>query len=382
MTTSILYPTCGLALFLAISIAPCVMLPRAAGEEIPPAASDSSARFSGQVIGPNGKPFVRENLRRFAERPAIKLQLWRQVWRRVAETDSVGRFAFEAPDMTYTELDGLPARSPGHLIAVADGLGFAWSHLRGHRSSHRGAASGIDVTLQLPAGDTPIRGRFLDGEGRPLAGARVRLTRVMIPMGRDLDEHLAREIGASFTSSLGYDSQWNDPDLVPGLVTETHTDADGRFVLSGIGRERLASLSVSAPTVEDTDVIVMTRETPDVRTRLGDTLTPPEAPRPVIHGAGFTLQLKPGSTIRGVVSDRNTGEPIEGMWVGIGGEPTSGLATGDYPLATDCARPFHDHRPAGKAFRLQGRVSAGCRRFVSGASLSNGRGSGDRDGAA
>ena len=43
-----------------------------------------------------------------------------------ASSDADGRFDFDAPDMTYTEIDGLPARRQGMLIATADGYMPDW----------------------------------------------------------------------------------------------------------------------------------------------------------------------------------------------------------------------------------------------------------------
>ena len=129
--------------------------------------------------------------------------------------------------------------------------------------------------------------------------------------------------------------------LVPGLTTETRTDADGRFNLSGIGRDRIVRLTVSAPSVVDTSLFVMTRDAPNVRTRLGgnNDVSPDDLWR-VIHGAGFTRQLRRGLTVTGLVRDRDTRQPIPGMWVGWRGNAVSGLRTGEYSRMTDANGRF------------------------------------------
>ena len=98
--------------------------------------------------------------------------------------------------------------------------------------------------LQLAKDDVTIRGRFLDPDGRPLAGARVSLSDLKIPQRRDLDAHLDREKkgspygnGPEYQRTLGH-----RPHALPEVITETRTDADGRFTLSGFGRDRLAEL--------------------------------------------------------------------------------------------------------------------------------------------
>src|SRR5262249_11291252 len=98
-----------------------------------------------------------------------------------------------------------------------------------------------------------------------------------------------------------------NPQLL-GLATETRTDADGRFTLSGLGRDRLAVLGVKAPAFVDDALTVMTRDAPDAA------LPEHKTPR-VIYGAAFTHQLKRGLTVQGRVRDRDTQAPIAGMWV-------------------------------------------------------------------
>ena len=63
-------------------------------------------------------------------------------------------------------------------------------------------------------------------------------------------------------------------------------------------------------------------------------------PGRVIHGAGFTLQLKRGLTVTGLVRDRDTHQPIPGMWVGRRGDPLNGLRSGEYSRVTDANGRF------------------------------------------
>jgi hypothetical protein len=301
----------------------------------PPEPDDPklAGHFSGQVTGPDGKPLSRARVfivptnGAIAEAEPVR-----------AETGTDGRFEFDAPDMTLTDLDGLPTRRPCLLIATADGYGPDWVGIRGRiRSGNtREAASGTDLALQLAADDVPIHGRFIDPDGRPLAGARVRITAFMIPQGRDLDAHLEREKASSGFYCGPYARELYRPDLLPGLATETRTDADGRFTLTGLGRERRATLTVSAPSVVDTSLTVITRDAPDVRVGLGDELQlAPELPPAMIYGAGLTLKLEKGRTISGVVRDRDTREPIAGMWVGPLHHPLGGVSSSLYPRVTD-----------------------------------------------
>ena len=81
---------------------------------------------------------------------------------------------------------------------------------------------------------------------------------------------------------------------------------------------------------------VMTRDAPDVVIDRDSDGYPSRA----TLGAGFTLRLKPGRTISGVVRDRDTRQPIPGIWVGPRGDAFNGLRTGTYPTVTDAEGRF------------------------------------------
>lgn len=291
-----------------------------------------AGRFSGRVTGPDGQPLAGAQI--FVVpfdgsdgKPSVR-----------AQTGADGRFEFDAPDMTETDLDGLPAPRHSIVIATADGYGPDWTQRWGRNRSTRRPVKGIDLEFQLVADDVPIHGRFVDPDGRPLAEAHVRLTGLMIPRDGDLDAHLEREVKRSALGcSTGYQRSLWQVATVPGLATETRTDADGRFTLHGLGRDRIAQLTVAAPSVVDTDLTVMTRDVPDVRIRLGDngSAFAAELPEQMIRGAGFTLQLEPGRSIKGRVIDRDTREPIPGMWVGPTLHPAAGVSASKYPWVTD-----------------------------------------------
>ncbi|MDR3620991.1 MAG: sigma-70 family RNA polymerase sigma factor [Paludisphaera borealis] len=234
------------------------------------------------------------------------------------QTDAEGRFEFDAPDMRFIAYDGLPFRRQGLLVATADGYApdwvVTWGRKRSTFRTHWDPIMGADLKLKLTRGDVPIHGTILDHEGRPVAGARVRASLLSIPGDHDLDKHLKE-----FTESMGLAGACHvhslyRPGLLPGVRAEAATDADGRFQISGLGRDRLADLTLTPPGAADVHLRVMTREAPDVfvgRDLKGN-------PIQSILGAGFTHRLAPDDriTITGVVRDRDTHEPIPGVWVG------------------------------------------------------------------
>jgi hypothetical protein len=105
-------------------------------------------------------------------------------------------------------------------------------------------------------------------DGRPIAGARVRLASLKIPKQRDLDAYIeyvtsednGRDSGPEFKRFLKL------PIPLAGFTQEMRTDADGRFRLSGLGRDRLVELEVSAPSVSDATIAVMTRKMREIGT--------------------------------------------------------------------------------------------------------------------
>jgi hypothetical protein len=232
--------------------------------------------------------------------------------------------------MTTPALDGLSARRSGLLIAAAEGYAPAWEWTR-----NRGPEPVAERTLTLPRDDVPIRGQLLGPEGRPLAGATVRLDRLFTPRIKNLDDELAkpadpRRLFETDQSSLPS----GDPASLPGLTGEAITDADGRFRLSGLGRDRLAWLSVFGPGVSDTRVQVITREIPDIHA-IDDSKV-----ESVTHGARFTLALQPGRTVSGVVRDQATGRPLPDVRVGLDDPETLRSVLGRPPIRTDAQGRF------------------------------------------
>jgi hypothetical protein len=277
-----------------------------------------AGHFSGRVTGPNGQPLGGARVYITPIKSCIS-----PVDPVRAETSADGRFDFDAPDMTFIDLDGLPARRDGLIVATADGCAPDWLHIWGRArsgfQSHSDPAKDAELNLRLAADDVPIRGRLLDDDAEPLAGARVRLVGLMVPLLRDLDAHLQREMRRNLAMCMpDYERSLYRPELAPGLTLETQTDADGQFTLSGLGRDRILQLTVSAPSVVDTPLTVMTRDAPGVGTGLTPGLTLPAIPTQIIHGAVFTLQFARGRTVSGLVRDRESRMPLAGMLVGIG----------------------------------------------------------------
>ncbi len=315
--------------------APTPKVPAEAQGPIDPDDPATADLFAGRVVDIEGKPLAGVKIYLVPQSASSK-----DPGEVRAVTADDGRYRFSAKDMTFNALDGLPACRPGLLIADAEGYGPDWVRTWGQTGSsfrsHTDPVKGADLTLTLPRDDVPIRGRLLDPEGRPLTGATVTLAGLFVPWKKDLDAHLekAKSPQALFAMT-DYDRSLSTPEVLPGVTTEVVTDADGRFRLDGLGRERLVRLSVRGSGVVETSIEVMTRDAPDIHAR---PLGASEAL--VTYGATFTLTLKPGRTVTGMVRDKAMGTPLADVWVGPGLEAIAALKTGRYPHDTDARGRF------------------------------------------
>jgi RNA polymerase sigma factor (sigma-70 family) len=244
-----------------------------------PAATKAAAKtedgdvvVSGCVLGPDDKPFAGARL--FVMRNRARTAL--------ATTGDDGRFR-----VSVTAADvGRGAK----LVAAAPDHGPGWFWLGGHKGAD-------EVTMRLVKDDVPITGRVLDLEGRPIVGASVGIAWVDEV---NLKPWLAdpKTGQAVATNNLG-------PAALDGPIS-TKTDKDGRFRLTGIGRDRVAHLQIRGAGIEDNDVEVITRPGPVEGLRLGH--------RPV-YAPGADFVIRPSKPIVGTVRDKKTGQPIGGIKV-------------------------------------------------------------------
>jgi RNA polymerase sigma factor (sigma-70 family) len=272
-----------------------------------PATGEAPERLtlSGRVLDPDGKP-------------AAGAKVWLLVQfgisprngvgpKVVGTTDAEGRFAVDDDGRGRSRNWTGSAR----LVATADGFGLAWAD----------AAKAADKPVELRlVKDEPIRGRILTLEGKPVAGARVRVQEVSAPAGPDLTKFVAdlgarnREWHSVYGEHFHYEHRlFQSGYPVPGQPEAVETDADGRFRITGLGGERLAQLRVEGPTVTTAELSVLTRPI--------DILTVPEHPGDsrygtyTYRGSAFDYAAEPTQPFEGVVTDRQTGQPVAGARV-------------------------------------------------------------------
>ena len=212
-------------------------------------------KFAGRVVDPDGKPVKgakvsQVNASQYLDDPPTLQPS------AIAGPD--GRFDFTLPN------------PDGHLfkfywptlMAWTDGFGVGLLPVK-----PEGAA---DAEIRLFP-DLPVRGRILNPKGKPLVGATVRVVELGSQEAPDLAAWMKQAEGPGL--KVLYPGLFDNlPHRValrnlPGLPP-ARTDRDGRFTLSGIGRERVAALSVSGPGVARSEVVVVTQTGPDGQLKL------------------------------------------------------------------------------------------------------------------
>ncbi len=162
--------------------------------------------------------------------------------------------------------------------------------------------------------DVPIRGRVLDSQGRPAAGVTVRVEKIGAARdGADLDKMLAS--GEVDNDVVG--SRWFFNPTWLGRQGTWTTDADGRFEIVGIGRDRIAGLEFGSPTLEHATLCAMGRPAqapikPRPRPSRGSQAIL-RFPAPRLVAATFEHILGPCKPIAGVVRLKGTGKPLAGV---------------------------------------------------------------------
>ncbi|HEV3021332.1 MAG TPA: sigma factor-like helix-turn-helix DNA-binding protein, partial [Pirellulales bacterium] len=290
--------------------------------------------LKGRVLGPDGQPVASARVRLLDAE---------------AQCDDEGKYCVSLPRPAgergpYTRA----SRSWWMIAATAEGYGADFRAI--------GTASGDgNLDLHLVKDDVPIEGRILDLDGRPVAGAVVRVARLSASEDESLDTFLKawksapleatgavvqpvpRQTPAGYGLAVGAAEYRLALASVPQwrtwwgywrwiLVRPVTTDQDGKFRLRGVGRERFVEIAISAPTLQFAQLRVVTRTGIDL-TDLnppdmpyvkrdgpsgGPVMRPVAVPLPTIHGSTFEQKIGPTKPVTGVVRDKETGKAVAG----------------------------------------------------------------------
>src|SRR5262249_49773770 len=198
--------------------------PRADGRPAAPA----KITVRGRLLDADGKPIPDAPVRLWSFRTGDKVP------EPIAKTAADGKFSFEA--------DPKDAVDDARVILTPTNRPAHWAPLSRFAS---------EQTLRLPDDDIPFTGRVASLENQPLKGVSVEVVRVANLADGNLKEWLDKNV------SMRKENYWtNEGGLVTlpgGLVVATPkatTDADGKFKLTGFGRDRVLTVRVYGANLE------------------------------------------------------------------------------------------------------------------------------------
>ena len=199
------------------------------------------------MLGPDGRPVAGAKLYRT---PATGNLGRPYLANEYATTGPDGRFQFFADKQAVlTHRDEKYHFEKAVVAAAAPNYGVAWTEVPADGPSD-------DLTLQLVEDET-ITGQIVDLEGRPVPGATLQVLEVRGAVGEDLGPWLE---AAKAKEGLGktVDGQ-HLARVTIALAPMVTTDAQGRFRLTGIGRNRLVMVQLDGPTIASEYLNILTR---------------------------------------------------------------------------------------------------------------------------
>ena len=251
--------------------------------------------YAGRVLGPDGKPLSGATVH--LELPDSKGFVFHKL--QIVGIDGRFRATVSRRELTKSQTDD-PFKH-AMVVATAPGYGPVWESTPAPANTDSQRPD--DLTLRLARDDVPVDGRIVTAINQPVAGAKIRaftLTYSQNAAGLHIpwdSKDAARSFG---------------PMRLENLVNEATTDAEGRFHMTGLGRDRLVSLWMNGPHVAQQEIQVQTRRVPTKQIEFPVDGRP--AMRP-IYGASFVHIAEPARSIQGVVRARDTGKPIAGALV-------------------------------------------------------------------
>ncbi|MFO0807838.1 MAG: sigma-70 family RNA polymerase sigma factor [Gemmataceae bacterium] len=269
------------------------------------------AVYRGRVVGPDGKPVAGAKLYLTPAMGYLKQPYDTPVR---TTTDRDGRFEFPAPKAPEFQSGTVAA-------AAAADFGPGWVQV------NQGGKTD-DMTLRLVPDDVAITGQVVDLEGRPVAKATLRVLQINAAANEDLGPWL--DAAAAKKGHALELEQQHVGRFTIALTPTVTTDTEGRFRLTGIGRNRLVRFQLDGPTVASQHLHVLTRSGKAVEVTYADGDPEYGWPRVVTtyHGADFRFAAGPTKPVVGVVRDKDTKRPLAGVAIysdKLGGNPLHGV---------------------------------------------------------
>jgi RNA polymerase sigma factor (sigma-70 family) len=155
---------------------------------------------------------------------------------------------------------------------------------------------------------TPVEGRIVDLEGRPVAGATISVKYVLSPPEGKLDVWID-EVKRLAKQPFGLNTMADPGPHAPFSAT---SDRDGRFRIEGMPSDGIATAAISGPGIETSEVYILTRDVPTIRVKKPDLA---DAPMLIYYGARFDHVAAKARPIIGTIRDKDTGAPIAGVHI-------------------------------------------------------------------
>ncbi len=352
------------------------MLPVQAADH-PPTPETTPIDVRGKAVDAAGKPVAGATIRLISTN-GIDADL------ATTTTDESGTYAFlKAPLPVRRHQNDDPLSGTFQVYGTAPALGFAWHGMRFYmpepRPANRAVQGGdfsrfrdesLTMDLTFPPATT-LGGRVVDGSGRPVAGAKIRL------VDCDYLDTAGKEQHHNFREFWGLSQ-------LPAALNSAITDADGRFRIAGLPKEAGFRIFIDHPDYANQSLYAATtarRE--DQYSYPGDQLIT-GVPRPAVRTGDLDLTListrrvivrallgdsgRPASNIRVSAGGYGDGPSASGT-TDIAGQVTLKLPPGTYPLMADPSRGYLHYirskaelavapEPAEQTFDL--RIEPGC----------------------
>ena len=276
---------------------------RLAGEAIDVEEPGDAVRITGRVVDAAGDPVAGA---RVTDRRGLFLRADLRPEPVVSGPD--GRFELTMPRARYDEMIRTAPDAPFALYAWAVGHSPALVEV----AARPGGPAPAEI--RLAPDDAMIESRVVDLEGRPVPDVSIRATRAYAPEGGDLGTWLDLARRESLRPSGIRGIPGAERLVALRMAAEVVTDADGRFRLGGVGRNRVIELEIAGPTIASDVVFAVTADVPSFRVVREDEFRPREVL--TYYGPDFEHVASPTKPVVGDVRDIETKAPIAGAWIG------------------------------------------------------------------
>jgi beta-lactamase regulating signal transducer with metallopeptidase domain len=299
------------------------------------AATSEEKEYRGKVVGADGQPLAGAEIW-FAMSPHDELaaNAPRGTLRRMAVSDLRGDFSFRLKPVEnaqqfpieWTKFAAIIAKAPGHgldwlpLVVFEQDAVSSEERIKLQQTIDKAVGAGRFAarTLRLPREAGPVRGRLVDLEGRPLKGVAVMLEYLQNPdlaLLHEGFEETSRDTVNKALYAHTLPQGWPDRSHWQALVPPVKTDDRGEFSLSGLGRDQVATVTLSGDRVEAERFFIVGTEMETKR--LPHISMYPKGAQDSFVGINFALPVGPAIPVSGVVTEFKTGKPIAGATVRV-----------------------------------------------------------------